>query len=69
MKEDIYYQARVAAVISQKSLGRWIEEAIAEKLHREADHLPTIRVEGPNTDPSQPVEEERGIHVEGVRTS
>ncbi len=27
MDEDVYHQARVAAVISSKSLGQWIEEA------------------------------------------
>ena len=36
MKEEAYYRARVAAVMCRKSLGQWIEEAIAEKLHREA---------------------------------
>ena len=35
MKEDVYYRARVASVISRKSLGRWIEEAVEEKLGRE----------------------------------
>ena len=36
MKEEVYHEARVAAVVSRKSLGQWIEEAIAEKLQREA---------------------------------
>ncbi len=36
MKEDIYHQARVAAVMSRKSLGQWIEKAVTEKLQREA---------------------------------
>ncbi len=36
IEEGVYHQARVAAVISRKSLGQWIEEAIAEKLQREA---------------------------------
>ena len=35
MNEDMYYQAGVAAVTSQKSLGQWLEEAISEKLSRE----------------------------------
>ncbi len=35
MQEEAYHQARVAAVISRKSLGQWIEEAVAEKLQRE----------------------------------
>ncbi len=33
--EDAYHQARVAAVTTKKSLGRWLEEAISEKLARE----------------------------------
>ncbi len=41
MKEELYHQARVAAVISRKSLGQWIEEAIAEKLRAEAVALPS----------------------------
>jgi len=35
MKQDVYHQARVAAVISRKSLADWLEEAIREKLDRE----------------------------------
>lgn len=35
MNQDMYYQARVAAVTSKKSLGQWLEEAISEKLSRE----------------------------------
>ncbi len=35
MNEDVYYQARVAAVTSRKSVGKWLEEAILEKLCRE----------------------------------
>ena len=33
--EDAYHQARVAAVMSKKSLGLWLEEAISEKLAKE----------------------------------
>ena len=33
--EDAYHQARVAAVMSKRSLGQWLEEAIFEKLARE----------------------------------
>ena len=33
--DDVYYQARVAAVRSRKSLGQWLEGAILEKLERE----------------------------------
>ena len=36
MKGEVYHQARVAAVISQQSLGQWIEEAISERFRREA---------------------------------
>ena len=36
MREDIYHQAKVAAVVSRKSVGQWIEEAVAEKVSREA---------------------------------
>jgi len=35
MKQDVYHQARVAAVISRKSLAEWLEEAIWEKLDRD----------------------------------
>ena len=35
MNEEVYHHARVAAVTSRKSLGQWLEEAIAEKLDRE----------------------------------
>ncbi|MFQ5933109.1 MAG: hypothetical protein ACE5KI_00520 [Dehalococcoidia bacterium] len=35
MKDEAYHQARVASVIAKKSLGQWIEEAIAEKLKGE----------------------------------
>ncbi len=37
IKEDAYYEARVAAVTSRKSLGQWLEEAIQEKLGREPE--------------------------------
>ncbi len=36
MKGEVYHQARVAAVISQQSMGQWIEEAISERFRREA---------------------------------
>ena len=32
---DILHQARVAAVIQRKTMGRWLEEAILEKIERE----------------------------------
>ena len=35
INEEVYYRARVAAVISRKSLGQWLEEAVEEKLSRE----------------------------------
>ena len=34
--EDAYHQARVAAVPSKKTIGQWLEEAIREKLAKEA---------------------------------
>jgi len=37
IKDDAYYEARVAAVTSRKSLGQWLEEAIQEKLDRELE--------------------------------
>lgn len=37
LNEDAYYEARVAAVMSRKSLGQWLEEAIQEKLDREPE--------------------------------
>lgn len=36
MREDVYHQAKVAAVVSRKSVGQWIEEAVLEKVRREA---------------------------------
>ena len=35
MKQDVYHQAKVAAVMSRKSLAQWLEDAIREKLARE----------------------------------
>jgi len=35
MKEDIYHQARAAAVMGRKSVAQWIEEAVSEKIARE----------------------------------
>ena len=35
MKEEVYHQARVAAVTCRVSVGQWLEEAILEKLCRE----------------------------------
>jgi predicted HicB family RNase H-like nuclease len=32
---DILHQARIAAVTQKKTLGRWLEEAIVEKIKRE----------------------------------
>lgn len=46
MNEDTYYQARVAAVISRKSLGQWIEEAVSEKLRRESIN-PVLSIKAP----------------------
>ena len=35
MDPEILHQARVAAVTQKKTLGRWLEEAIVEKIERE----------------------------------
>ncbi len=40
MKETIYHQARVAAVVARKSLGQWIEEAVLDKLRKENAQQP-----------------------------
>ena len=32
---DVLQQARIAAVTQKKTLGRWLEEAIMEKIERE----------------------------------
>jgi predicted HicB family RNase H-like nuclease len=32
---DTLHQARVAAVIQKKTLGKWLEEAIIEKIERD----------------------------------
>ena len=32
---EILQQARIAAVTSKKTLGKWLEEAIVEKIERE----------------------------------
>ncbi len=32
---EILHQARIAAVTSKKTLGKWLEEAIMEKVERE----------------------------------
>ena len=32
------HQARVAAVSTRKTLGQWLEEAIAEKIERDRRH-------------------------------
>jgi len=35
MNPDVLHQAKIAAVIQKKTLGQWLEEAIAEKIERE----------------------------------
>ncbi|MFC1954864.1 hypothetical protein ACFLVZ_03490 [Chloroflexota bacterium] len=32
---EVFYQAKVSAVIKKKTLGNWLEEAIKEKIERE----------------------------------
>ena len=39
---DILHQARIAAVTQKKTMGRWLEEAILEKIEREQE----VRREG-----------------------
>ena len=36
---DILHQARVAAVIQRKTMGKWLEEAILEKIEREQQEV------------------------------
>ena len=38
---ELFQRAKVAAVIYQKSLGKWLEEAIVEKLELELPSIPT----------------------------
>ncbi|MBI2853725.1 MAG: hypothetical protein HYX87_02230 [Chloroflexi bacterium] len=38
MEPEVLHQARVAAVASRKTLGQWLEEAIEDKLKREASN-------------------------------
>jgi len=40
LSEDAHHRARIAALASRKSLGQWLEEAIEEKLDREAPSGP-----------------------------
>jgi len=35
IRPTVLHQARVAAVTQKKTLGQWLEEAIAEKIERE----------------------------------
>ena len=35
LDRDAYQQARVAAVVARKTIGKWLEDAIQEKLERE----------------------------------
>ena len=45
MNEGMYHQARVAAVMSRRGLGEWLEEAIREKLERDRP-LASLALEG-----------------------
>ena len=38
---DVLHQARVAAVIQRKTMGKWLEEAILEKIEREQKEVIT----------------------------
>jgi len=42
---DILHQGRVAAVIQKKTLGRWLEEAILEKIERDKNLIRLSEVE------------------------
>ena len=55
MREDVYHQAKVAAVVSRKSVGQWIEEAVMEKVHREAG-LPQLDADGAPNPEAQPAD-------------
>ena len=46
VKPDILYQARVSAVTQRKTLGQWLEEAIAEKIERESAQANARKGEG-----------------------
>lgn len=35
LSREAYRQARIAAVIADKTIGKWLEDAITEKLERE----------------------------------
>ncbi len=39
MNQDVYIQARVAAVMAQKGVGEWVEEAVIAKLCQEVELL------------------------------
>ena len=39
MRESVHHLARTAAVMSRRTSGQWIEEAILEKVEREAPQL------------------------------
>ncbi len=47
INEDAYHQARIAAVMSKKNIGQWLEEAISEKLAREGT-VPSTAVRPPD---------------------
>ena len=58
MREDVLHQAKVAAVISQKGLGQWIEEAILEKVSSGA--IDTLAGSKGQLSPERSVEKQRG---------
>ena len=39
IEPEAVHQARIAAVTKKKTLGRWLEEVIAEKLEREKENF------------------------------
>ena len=65
MREDVFHRAKVAAVISQKRLGQWVEEAILEKVHRKA--MNTLPGSKGQMSPERSVEKHRGRQSEALR--
>lgn len=43
IRPSVLHQARVAAVMQKKTLGKWLEEAIMEKIDREQKQGKEIR--------------------------
>ena len=62
---DILHQARVAAVIKKETMGKWLEEAILDKIKREQKREAQPSVKGvPIVPPT--AELIHGLHTEGA---